>query len=412
MLTLARGLHGGRSILLLSLASLQCIATLLKSHIPSERSMKSPLSSWKWFHFSQVIDHSKGPERGVFKQEYLMSDEFFNHARPLIFVGISGVDLTKAPFFEVKHAARLAMASVFSLELRYSGSTFPIKDFSTATLKRLFTNQQMVDDVAFFGAKLKAKYNGAKIVVFGCSRAGTIAALARQRYPDIFLGAVVSSGAFKFKLVDEMYNQIVSQDLSKPSLGGSLECLDVVVQAHADLARAMMDPQDRRGVEQKLGFCEGVLEDVTNQVYATSDGSLLGMLVQENDPFCKHDYCNIDRVCGRLTRSGNESPLDKLADVYNTNVPLRPRTCRQKRADKLINLLKNETSSNVSRMSIFYICHSRGLFAECKEGSCPFYTGFNNWVDFWLMVCHKGFGLPREQVPNEAHCAWCHMPNQ
>ncbi|KAF4675744.1 Thymus-specific serine protease [Perkinsus chesapeaki] len=256
--------------------------------------------------------------------------------------------------------------------------------------------EQIVADVAAFGKDLQAKVPGVKIVLFGCSTAGLIAALARQKHRDIFIGAVTSSTAFKFKLANDVYYPVLSQDLSNPSLGGSPQCLATLTNAHMDFANSMGTAGGRREVEKKLKICDGLLEDVNDQIYTTTEGNLLGTNLQYNDPTCIKDYCNIRKICDRLTK-GSDAALDKLADIYNTNQPTEPGSCRKRTARGLIDLLKNRMVESPRRLSAFYICNTRGLLAECSRGSCPFYTN-KSWIDFWLMVCEEGFGLSRDEM--------------
>ncbi|KAF4672860.1 Thymus-specific serine protease [Perkinsus chesapeaki] len=247
--------------------------------------------------------------------------------------------------------------------------------------------EQIIADVAAFGTNLQAKNPGVKIL---------IAALARKKHGDIFIGAVTSSTPFKFKLANDEYNSVLSQDLSSPSLGGSPQCLTTLTNAHMDFAKSMETAEGRREVEKKLKICDGILEDVNNQIYTTVMGNLLGTSLQYNDPGCTENYCNIKKICDRLTR-GSDAALDKLADIYNTNKPLKPGYyCRRKTARLFIVTLKNRMSNSSRRLGYFDACNIAG-FPECSSGSCPFYTS-KSWVDFYLMLCKEGFGLSKDEI--------------
>ncbi|KAF4646559.1 Thymus-specific serine protease, partial [Perkinsus chesapeaki] len=98
------------------------------------------------------------------------------------------------------------------------------------------------------------------------------------------------------------YQSVASRQLSRPSLGGSPECLAAVTKAHADFQKMMATPQGRQETENKFRFCPGTLDNVTNQIYITIDGILLGTRIQYNDPTCTEDYCNIKKICQRLAK--------------------------------------------------------------------------------------------------------------
>ncbi|KAF4654910.1 Thymus-specific serine protease [Perkinsus chesapeaki] len=160
---------------------------------------------------------------------------------------------------------------------------------------------------------------------------------------------------------------------------------------------SMETAEGRREVEEKLRICAGVLEDVKNQTYITVDAGLLGMELQNSDPNCglRILYCNIKRICDRLTK-GSDPALDKLADIYNTNQPLKPGYCRMLSARLFFDLLKNRMDNSPLRLGFFGKCNTQG-FLECSRGSCPFYTTKSS-VDFWLMACKEGFGLSKDEI--------------
>ncbi|KAF4649497.1 Thymus-specific serine protease, partial [Perkinsus chesapeaki] len=149
-------------------------------------------------------------ESGVFKQEFLASWRFCDAERPLVFVSLTSIEPRYS--YDVMDAARQAGAGVLLLDIRYSGSSLPRDDFSVGTLKKLHTIWQSVEDVALFGRRLREETPNMKIVVFGCSTSGTVAAMARVHHPDIFLGAVLSSPGLKFKLVDDLEGFGLSRD--------------------------------------------------------------------------------------------------------------------------------------------------------------------------------------------------------
>ncbi|KAF4663379.1 hypothetical protein FOL47_005768 [Perkinsus chesapeaki] len=91
------------------------------------------------------------------------------------------------------------------------------------------------------------------------------------------------------------------------------------------------------------------------------------------------------------------SPLDKLADIFNTNNPVPPGECKGDKVKAYINRMKSSKVRSAERMDLFYICGNRALLPACERGTCPFYTN-TNWAAFWLMVCQEGFGLSKDKI--------------
>ena len=89
------------------------------------------------------------------------------------------------------------------LEHRYYGTSFPTPDLSTENLRFLTTEQALADTVYFaqnvkfkgleqYGANLTAP--NAAYIAYGGSYAGAFVAFLRKTYPDIYYGAISSSG--------------------------------------------------------------------------------------------------------------------------------------------------------------------------------------------------------------------------
>ncbi|EGC49684.1 extracelular serine carboxypeptidase [Histoplasma capsulatum var. duboisii H88] len=92
------------------------------------------------------------------------------------------------------------------LEHRYYGQSFPTANLSTESLRFLTTEQALADsadfaqNVVFEGFEdvdLTAKGGNAPWIAYGGSYAGAQVAFLRAQYPDIFWGAISSSGVTK-----------------------------------------------------------------------------------------------------------------------------------------------------------------------------------------------------------------------
>lgn len=77
----------------------------------------------------------------------------------------------EAPF--VLEAAKRFNATVFYLEHRYYGESLPFVELNEESLQYLAT-QQALKDLKVFIRRMKPKYPGAKVILFGCSYPGNI----------------------------------------------------------------------------------------------------------------------------------------------------------------------------------------------------------------------------------------------
>lgn len=86
------------------------------------------------------------------------------------------------------------------LEHRYYGTSFPVADLSTPNLRFLTTDQALADmayfaqNVVFEGLGLDLTAPNVPYIAYGGSYAGAFVAFLRKLYPDVYWGAISSSG--------------------------------------------------------------------------------------------------------------------------------------------------------------------------------------------------------------------------
>lgn len=109
----------------------------------------------------------------------------------------------RLPFLQKGLIAQLAQITsgiAVVLEHRYYGSSIPTANFSTESLRFLSTEQALADvafaqNIVFPGLEDQSiTSHDAPYIVYGGSYAGAMAAFLRVVYPDIFFGAIASSG--------------------------------------------------------------------------------------------------------------------------------------------------------------------------------------------------------------------------
>lgn len=163
------------------------------------------------YNLSTPIDHfhndsSYEPHtNGTFNQRYWFDAQYYKPGGPVIVLAggeTSGSD--RLPFLQKGIVYQLAKATNglgVILEHRYYGKSIPVPDFSTENLRFLTTDQALAD-TAYFAKNVK--FEGLEDVdlspettpwiAYGGSYAGAFVAFLRVVYPDVYFGAISSSG--------------------------------------------------------------------------------------------------------------------------------------------------------------------------------------------------------------------------
>lgn len=154
-------------------------------------------------HFSN--DSKYDPDLdGTFNLRYWFDSTYYKEGGPVIVILAGELDATvRLPRFGNGIAKILAEATggiSVLLEHRYYGASFPFRDVSVRGL-RFLTTEQALADVAYFaqhvqfpGLQAKLTSRDTPYILYGGSYAGGMSALARKIYPDVFWGAISSSG--------------------------------------------------------------------------------------------------------------------------------------------------------------------------------------------------------------------------
>lgn len=140
-----------------------------------------------------------------FHLRYWFDAQHYSEGGPVIILAsgeTSGED--RLPFLDHGILAMLAEATGgvgVVLEHRYYGTSFPVPDLRAENMRFLSTEQALADTayfaqhVQFPGLEhLDLTSSNAPYIIYGGSYAGAFAAFARKVYPDVFWGAISSSG--------------------------------------------------------------------------------------------------------------------------------------------------------------------------------------------------------------------------
>lgn len=165
-------------------------------------------------NLSVPIDHfhndsSYAPHsNGKFNLRYWFDDTYYKPGGPVIVLAGGETDGSeRLPFLQKGIVYLLSKATGglgVILEHRYYGTSFPTPDLSTKNLRFLTTDQALAD-TAYFAQHVVFKGHehqdltskSTKYIAYGGSYAGAFVAFLRILYPDVYFGAISSSGVTK-----------------------------------------------------------------------------------------------------------------------------------------------------------------------------------------------------------------------
>ncbi|KAI5919986.1 peptidase S28 [Camillea tinctor] len=163
------------------------------------------------YNLTTPIDHFHNDSlyephsNGTFDLRYWFDAQFYKPGGPVIVLASGETDgRGRLPFLEKGIVYQLAKATGgvgVILEHRYYGSSIPVPDFSTENLRFLTTDQALAD-TAYFAKNVKLEGledvdlnpETTPWIAYGGSYAGAFVAFLRKLYPDVYWGAISSSG--------------------------------------------------------------------------------------------------------------------------------------------------------------------------------------------------------------------------
>ncbi|KFA53307.1 hypothetical protein S40293_04720 [Stachybotrys chartarum IBT 40293] len=161
------------------------------------------------YNLSVPIDHFHNDSLyephsdGFFDLRYWVDESHYRPGGPVIVLAAGEIDADeRLPYLDHGIVAMLARATGgvgVVLEHRYYGTSFPFQNVTVDSLRFLSTDQALAD-TAYFAKHVKFPRHGGlnapdtPYIIYGGSYAGAFAAFARKLYPDVFWGAISSSG--------------------------------------------------------------------------------------------------------------------------------------------------------------------------------------------------------------------------
>ncbi|XP_033743096.1 lysosomal Pro-X carboxypeptidase-like [Pecten maximus] len=183
---------------------------------------------YKTAYFEQKVDHYGFANDDTYKQRYLIADQFWDkNGGPIFFYTGNEGDITwfcNNTGFMWELAPKLKALLVFA-EHRYYGTSLPYGPDAVKDPKKLqyLTSEQALADFAILIQELKANEPGAqssKVIAFGGSYGGMLAAWLRIKYPNVVDGSLAASApiwSFIGQIPCEAQLQVVTNSFKRES---------------------------------------------------------------------------------------------------------------------------------------------------------------------------------------------------
>ncbi|KAL0893707.1 hypothetical protein ABMA27_013857 [Loxostege sticticalis] len=331
----------------------------------------------------QPLDHFNPTDTRTWKMRYLENLSFYQSGGPiLLFIGGEGpVQEGWLEFGLMASFASEVNGAMYQSEHRFYGASIPNDDISVENLAYLSSAQALADIknlIEFL--KSQTQFSNSKVVVFGGSYAGNLAAWLRLLYPDLIDAAVSSSGPVLAKTDYYEYLEVVGSAIKNY---GTPDCYDKVAQVFRRYEELLKTADGIEQLKQEESVCDGVDLNVLENQYVFFLAKIAGwaVAVQYGDPDHIRDFCskNMDGM--------KEHTLDDI--FYNTwNRELR---CSNYDFNMMIEGLQN---SKDSKPWIYQTCTEFGYKMTTTSDNQPF---THLPLDFYIKMCTGVFGPEFDQ---------------
>uniref|UniRef100_A0A6P4FIJ6 Serine protease K12H4.7 n=1 Tax=Drosophila rhopaloa TaxID=1041015 RepID=A0A6P4FIJ6_DRORH len=365
------------------------------SKIPTlQRSLESE-DLW----FEQKLDHFKTSDTRTWQQRYFVNADYYrNDSSAPVFLMIGGEGEASAKWMREGawvHYAEHFGALCLQLEHRFYGKSHPTEDLSTENLYYL-SSEQALEDLASFVTAMKVKFNmddGQKWIAFGGSYPGSLAAWAREKYPQLIYGSISSSGPLLAMVDFKEYFEVVKNSLAsyKP------ECVKAVTRSFAQVEILLKHMIGQRSLDEKFKTCTPIKDSIENALdianfFENLAGNFAGV-VQYNKDNSPHATITIDEICDVMLNTTAGAPVNRLSLVNDMLLNESNTTCLDYKYEKMVADMKNVSwdseSAKGMRQWTYQTCHEFGFYQTSANPADTFGGRFG--VDFFIRQCMDVF---------------------
>ncbi|KAI6181822.1 Peptidase S28 family-containing protein [Aphelenchoides besseyi] len=285
----------------------------------------SPIEVKYW---PQKLDNFDSNNNNTWQQHYQVQRKYFNASldQQVIFIQIGGEGPINNKWvcydnYTYMRSAKNYSALVVQVEHRFFGANIGTDDLSTANLKYLTTEQALADLNNFITGFVK-NFTNPKVIAFGGSYPGTMAALMRVLYPNATQGNIASSAPLLPKVDFYEYAQVMESTIRDTSMA----CYSTVKAAFREMVSKTLTESGRKELNDKFHLVPGLsepplLEDiqtVTSSMFSAFQGIIQYTFDGAADRFENKTgkRQNIAYGCQLMTDTTMGTLLDRLYKVF------------------------------------------------------------------------------------------------
>lgn len=230
--------------------------------------------------FTQILNPEDQNDARTFEQRYFVNSDYATGpGAPVIFYICGEAACSAAELnANTQNLAKIFGAYRVALEHRYYGQSQPFTTLTTDNLQYLKT-QFALEDLSRFQKFAQSSLGlSGKWMVIGGSYAGALSAFYRQRFPDLVVGSLSSSGPVQARENFEDYDLHVAT-VAGPSCAAKMREVTQAVEA------SLLDPIS--AAKMRKLFQGDVLLDDVDFLYSIADMGALAIQYGYRDIFCQ-----------------------------------------------------------------------------------------------------------------------------
>ncbi|KAG7211216.1 hypothetical protein KM043_010532 [Ampulex compressa] len=340
-------------------------------------------------YIEQPLDHFNARDNRTWLMRYLENSGYYKKNGPILIM-IGGEWTISRGFLESGLMHELGSAHgamMYYTEHRYYGKSLPTEDTSSENLQYLGVEQALADLAYFIETKKKEEeLRHSRVIVFGGSYAGSMAAWLRLKYPHLVLGALASSAPVFAKADFYEYYEVVTKSLGRYSQNCSTnikEAFDMV----EELLKATDGPEK---LKSYFNLCD------VPDVHSSSDvGFFMNLLAEKFAGIVQYDKVQngttkIAFCCETMTSASLGNPVQRLARFVS-----KPDKCLENSYENFLKLYKDvswHTKATNSSMRQWYYqtCTEYGYYQTTNSKECAFGTLFP--LNYFTDMCVDLYG--------------------
>uniref|UniRef100_A0AC35TR50 Serine protease K12H4.7 n=1 Tax=Rhabditophanes sp. KR3021 TaxID=114890 RepID=A0AC35TR50_9BILA len=282
-------------------------------------------------YFEQKLDHFNATDTRTWWQRVQVNKQFFNltsdgQSNLFLLIGGEGELETKwtgKAEYQYLQMAKEHSAYVVQVEHRFFGKSQPLNTTELGGQNfynlRYLTTQQALEDLAVYMKATNAHFKNPRWVVFGGSYPGAMAAVFRERYPDMSVGAIASSAVVNVQTDYYGYAQGMVDTIKLQGM----DCYNAVNESFSKLHQQTLTSGGRISLTKIFNIQPPLSDnstplDITNflaNIFGTFQGVIQYSYDNRDVNSAKQ---TVGGICGFMT-THNVDPVQKLKNVYDWN---------------------------------------------------------------------------------------------